>query len=113
MVAGKRFTGGVMIAFVCAFAMLAVAALASAETPAIDKGKDMIGPTVIEKDAGSRTGSGVPAEKVIGELGKGTERPMAAPELSEGGLDMRHLIVPDRVDFENALESDRMSELSF
>ena len=40
MVAGKRFTGGVMIAFVCAFAMLAVAALASAETPPIDQGKD-------------------------------------------------------------------------
>jgi hypothetical protein len=114
MMKGKKFRGGGLVALISALAVIAFAAVVSAETSGIDKGKQMIGPPIeIGKDVGSHKSTGAPVETMTGELSKTTERPMRAPELSEGGLDMRHLLVPDHTDFENALESDRLSAVSF
>lgn len=53
-------------------------------------------------------------EPATGELGKGMERPMRAPEMDEGGrLDRIPMIVPDSSDFERGRESDIQSTMAF
>ncbi len=111
---GKKFIGGAVVTVLSALAVVALVTVVSAETQSIDKGKGTTGSSAeIKKDMGERSSTGAQTETMTGELSKGTERPMRAPEVSEGGLDLKHLIVPDRADFENARESDMMSSVSF
>jgi hypothetical protein len=103
-----------MVALLSVLALVVFVSVVSAETQPIDKGKGTTGASAeIKKDLSDRGSMGARTETMTGELSKGTERPMRAPELSEGGLDMKHLIVPDRGDFENARESDMLSSVSF
>jgi hypothetical protein len=114
MMQGKLFIGRTVASILPVLAVVALTTVASAETPSTDKGKDIIitAPAEMGKDAGSHASTGGPAKAMSGELSKETERPMGAPE-GDGLLDMKHLVVPDRFDFEEARESDKKSEVSF
>ncbi len=73
-----------------------------------------IGPQTEMKGPGGQEATGGKGETLPGELGKGIERPMKAPETEEIiEMDLKHLRVPDRADFENARESDSQSTVSF
>lgn len=53
-------------------------------------------------------------EPAAGDLEKGFDRPMMAPETSSaGGMDTKMLKTPDATDAENARESDNQSSVSF
>jgi len=113
MIQGIKRIGRTLATLVSVLAVVAFVSVVFAETPATDISQDAkSSPAEIGKDAGGHTPIGAPAEPATGELGKGTEQSMSVPD-EEGGLDMKHLKVPDRFDFENARESDAMSAVSF
>ncbi|MBA5867737.1 MAG: hypothetical protein GDA67_13680 [Nitrospira sp. CR1.3] len=82
---------------------------------ASSEGGTAIGPTSdFTSDPGEAPASTMSGDIAVGDLGKGTEQPMRAPDVEEGGgLDMRHLIVPNQSDYDAARESDIKSMLSF
>lgn len=73
----------------------------------------MIGSPASHKEAPPE--SGIKSdEPAAGDLEKGFDRPMMAPETgSSGTMDMKMLNTPDATDAENARESDSRSAVSF
>lgn len=73
----------------------------------------IIGAPSLQKESLPESGS-ASNEPVAGDLEKGFDRQMMAPESDSSGImDMRLLKTPDATDAENARESDSRSAVSF
>lgn len=74
-------TKDAFIACVSALGFIALTAVVSAETPAMEKGKDATGSAIeMGKEAGSPESTGASAETKSGEMNKGHQQQMKAPE---------------------------------
>lgn len=76
-----RATRDAFIAFVSALAAIGLTAAVAAEPPSMEKGKEAIGSaTEMGREAGSPEAPGAGMEIKSGEMNKGKEQQMKAPE---------------------------------
>jgi len=107
-----RFIGAAFVVLTLVALVPIWASTASADT---DTGGAAIGPKPeVKTDPGKAHAPAMSGDIVVRELGKGSEQPMRVPDSEEGGgMEFKHMLVPNQADFEAAQESDSVSALSF